>query len=93
MDIEGQLMPTRGNRRSGNNSSALILSSSTSRLSSVLTLLDLGRVRATVEPVSSPSKSMVSKEKAELTVPELKLKIKGNVNLFLLTFLISRDIA
>ena len=73
--MEGQFMPTRGNRRSGNSSSLLILSSSTSRLSSVLTLLDLGRVRATVEPVSSPSKSMVSKEKAELTVPELKLKI------------------
>ena len=34
--------------------------------------LPYGRVRATVEPVSS-SKSMVSKEKAEFTVPELKL--------------------
>ena len=81
--MEGQLRPTRGSRRIGNNPSLLLFPSSSnaiSTLSSVLVLLDLGRVRATVEPVSSTSKSIVSKEKAELTVPELKLRICGLVN-------------
>ena len=80
VDKEGQLRPTRGSRRRGNKSSLLSPSSSISTLSSVLVLLDLGSVRATVEPVSSTSKSMVSKENAELIVPELKLRIFGLVN-------------
>ena len=68
VDKDGQLTPTRGSRRNGNKSSLL-------KPPSLLSVLDLGRVRATVEPVSSGSKSMVSKEKAEFMVPELKLWI------------------
>ena len=73
MDKEGQLTPTRGSRRRGNNWSLLMPPS----LLSALVLSVFGRVRATVEPVSSGSKSMVSKEKAELMVPELKLWIQN----------------
>ena len=75
VDKEGQLTPTRGSRRRGNNSSLLL--TPLSSIPRLLSVLDLGRVRATVEPVSSGSKSMVSKEKAELMVPELKLRISG----------------